>query len=321
MKISVVIPFFNEENQIPDTLETVLQVLNSLKYDYELILIDDGSKDSTWKIIKDASGYQRPENDENLKGKIKAFGFSRNFGKEAAMSAGLNKSSGDAVIMMDGDLQHPPSLIPSMISIWEEGNADVVEAVKANRKSDSYAQRLNAFLFYKIFAKVSGYDLMNASDFKLLDKKVVCEWKRLGEHDTFFRALSVWLGFKREKVYFEVPPRKKGSGKWPVLRLAKLSVNAITSFSELPLYITSITGFVFLFIALILGLQTLIRWFTGSAAIGFTTVILLQLIIGGLILISLGLIGIYIARIFTEVKGRPRYIIANRSENAGENNI
>ena len=314
MKISVVIPFYNEEKQIPDTLEILLPILNSLEYDYELILIDDGSSDGTWQKINEASGFSRPVSPRNFKGEIKAFGFSRNFGKEAAMSAGLNKSSGDAVIMMDGDLQHPPGLIPEMISIWGNGNIDVVEGVKSNRKSDSFAQRINAFIFYKIFAKASGYDLMNASDFKLLDKKVVNEWRRLGEHDTFFRALSVWLGFRREKFYFEVPPRKKGTGKWPVLRLAKLSVNAITSFSELPLYLTSTTGIVFLFLALILGIQTLVKWITGTAATGFTTVILLQLAIGGLILISLGLIGIYIARIFTEVKGRPRYIIAKRSE-------
>ncbi len=314
MKISVVIPFYNEEKQIPDTLEVLLPVLNSLKYDYELILIDDGSSDETWQKINEASNYSRPGSPENYCGEIRAFGFSRNFGKESAMSAGLNKSLGDAVIMMDGDLQHPPELIPEMISIWEKGNVDVVEGFKTNRKNDSIAQRLNAFLFYKIFAKSSGYDLMNASDFKLLDKKVVNEWRRLGEHDTFFRALSVWLGFRREKIYFEVPPRKKGSGKWPALRLAKLSINAITSFSELPLYLTSISGMVFLFVSLILGIQTFVRWLTGTAATGFTTVILLQLAIGGLILLSLGLIGIYIARIFTEVKGRPRYIIANRSE-------
>jgi len=315
MKISVVIPFYNEEKQIPDTLEELLPVLNSLEYDYELILIDDGSSDGTWQRIYESSRYSRPYSNNNLKGEIRAFGFSRNFGKEAAMSAGLNKSTGDAVIMMDGDLQHPPEMIPEMISIWEKGNVDVVEGVKANRKNDSFAQRINAFLFYKIFAKASGYDLMNASDYKLLDKKVVNEWRRLGEHDTFFRALSVWLGFRREKIFFEVPPRKKGSGKWPALRLAKLSVNAITSFSELPLYLTSITGVIFLFVAFILGIQTFARWIAGTAAMGFTTVILLQLAIGGLTLISLGLIGIYIARIFTEVKGRPRYIIANRSEN------
>jgi len=315
MKISVIIPFYNEEKQIPDTLEALLPVLNSLKYDYELILIDDGSSDTTWQKINEASTYSRPGSMENYNGVIRSFGFSRNFGKEAAMSAGLNKSSGDAVIMMDGDLQHPPELIPEMISIWEKGNVEVVEGFKKNRKNDSIAQRINAFLFYKIFAKFSGYDLMDASDFKLMDKKVVNEWRRLGEHDTFFRALSVWLGFRREKIYFEVPPRKKGSGKWPILRLAKLSINAITSFSELPLYLTSISGIAFLIVAFILGIQTFAKWLTGTAATGFSTVILLQLAIGGLILISLGLIGIYIARIFTEVKGRPRYIIANRSEN------
>lgn len=168
---------------------------------------------------------------------------------------------------------------------------------------------MNAFLFYKIFSKASGYDLQNASDFKLLDRKVVDEWKKLGEHDTFFRALTAWLGFRRKSFEFDVPVRITGKSKWSVFKLAGLSVNAITSFSALPLQLITFLGILSLVVSIILAVQTFVNWALGIALDGFTTVILLQLFIGGLIMISLGLIGIYIARIFTEVKARPRYII------------
>lgn len=310
MKISVVIPFYNEEEQVSDTVDALIEVLSSLDHDYELVLVDDGSSDGTWSVLEEIS--------ENSPGKVFAIGFSRNFGKEAAISAGLDKSSGDAVITMDGDLQHPPSFIPEMVSIWENGDADIVEGVKKDRKNDSLAQRLNSFFFYKIFAKISGHDLMNASDFKLLDRQVVEELVKLEEQNAFYRALTYWLGFRRKKLEFRVEPRGDGKSKWPFFKLVRLSINAITSFSAAPLYIVAFMGLAFLVISLVLGIQTFVRWVLGTAAIGFTTVILLQLFIGGLVMISLGLIGIYIARIFTEVKGRPRYIVSRQAGKIGQ---
>lgn len=319
MKISLIIPFYNEEKQIPETVGTVIPILNSLEYDYEMILVDDGSKDRTYNMLERACEYSRPQNTGGYKGQIISLGFSRNFGKEAAICAGLNESSGDAVILMDGDLQHPPEYIPQMMAIWQNGDADVVEGVKSSRGKESFSTKLNALLFYKIFSKASGYELKNASDFKLLDKQVVDEWKKLGEHDTFFRALSAWLGFRRKTFEFDVPPRKTGESKWSVIHLAKLSINAITSFSALPLYMITLMGFASLFFSFIIGIQTIVKWAMGTAATGFTTVILLLLLIGGLIMISLGLIGIYIARIYTEVKGRPRYIISRHTKSTREN--
>ncbi|MHB1484547.1 MAG: glycosyltransferase family 2 protein [Saccharofermentanales bacterium] len=309
MKLSLIIPFYNEEKQIPVTINTVTPFMNRLKYDYEIILIDDGSNDQTWRMLEQASAYVRPENPEGLKGDIKAIRFSRNFGKEPAICAGLNNSDGDAVILMDGDLQHPPEFIPLMVEMWEKEGIEIVEGVKSHRGKESISQKMNAFLFYKIFSKASGYDLQNASDFKLLDRKVVDEWKKLGEHDTFFRALTAWMGFKRKSFEFDVPVRITGKSKWSIFRLAGLSVNAITSFSALPLQLITFLGIVSLVVSIVLAIQTLFNWALGIALDGFTTVILLQLFIGGLIMISLGLIGIYIARIFTEVKARPRYII------------
>jgi len=299
LKISLLIPFYNEEQQIPLTLATVTPILEATGYDFELVLVDDGSRDQTWSVIEKASRADH---------RIFGIRFSRNFGKESAICAALDAATGDAVILMDGDLQHPPQHIPEMIRLWEAG-FEVVEGVKVTRGKESLASRLNAQVFYGLFRWFSGYDLRNASDFKLLDRRVVQEWRRLGEHDTFFRGLSAWLGFKRTTFSFEVAARQTGGSRWSVIKLASLSLNAITSFSMMPLQFISILGTLMLLGSIALAVQTLFNWFSGNAAGGFTTVILLQLLIGGSTMLSLGLIGIYIARIFTEVKGRPRYIV------------
>lgn len=301
MLISILIPFYNEEKQLPITLRAIIPILSQLPVDYELILIDDGSSDGTWELMTAAS---------QANSRIRGLRFSRNFGKEAAICAGLSHASGDAVILMDGDLQHPPEAIPDMVRDWMTGEYDVIEGIKSTRGKESLVSRLNAKVFYGLFLRFSGYDLRNASDFKLLDRQVVDEWRRLGEHDTFFRGLSAWLGFRRKTFSFEVAARTAGTSKWPLLRLIRLSVNAITGFSTAPLQFITFLGVILLTGSLVIGAQTLVNWFSGHAASGFTTVILLQLLIGGSLMVSLGLIGIYIARIFTEVKGRPRYIIA-----------
>ncbi len=312
-KLSVIVPFYNEQDQVLVTLDALRSILNGLDYSYEIILVDDGSTDSTWEHISSASGHSRPADQDGLTGTVTGIGFSRNFGKEAAICAGLHFAEGDAAIVMDGDLQHPPEYIPHMVSVWASGEADIVEGIKASRRNDSFPQRVNAFIFYKLFGKVTGYDLRNASDFKLMDRSVLDEWRRLGEHDTFFRGLSAWLGFRRSTFEFDVAPRKSGGSKWPVGKLFRLSVNAITSFSALPLQIVTLFGAVFLLFSVALTIQTLVRWFSGTAADGFTTVILLVLFSGGAIMMSLGLIGIYIGRIFTEVKSRPRYIVSRKT--------
>lgn len=298
--LSVLIPFFNEEKQIPLTLATVVPILESVDPQFELVLVDDGSCDGTYAIIAEAAARDP---------RIVGLRFSRNFGKEAAIRAALDHAHGDAVILMDGDLQHPPEHIPEMVRLWREGY-DVVEGVKTSRGKESLMSRLNATIFYGLFLKVCGYDLRNASDFKLLDKRVVTEWRRLGEHDTFFRGLSAWLGFRRATFTFEVAARSAGGSKWSLFKLIGLSVNAITGFSALPLQAITFLGLALLAGSLVLAIRTLVVWFSGQAAGGMTTVILLQLLIGGSIMISLGLIGLYIARIFEEVKGRPPYILA-----------
>jgi dolichol-phosphate mannosyltransferase len=300
LKISLLIPFYNEEEQIPLTIEAVVPIMMSVGHDFEILMIDDGSRDNTWAVIESAC-----RQDARLAG----LRLSRNFGKEAAICAALDRAEGDAVILMDGDLQHPPRHIPEMISLWQQGYA-IVEGVKSSRGRESLASKLNASIFYGMFRRFTGIDLRNASDFKLLDRSVVMQWRQLGEHDTFFRGLSAWMGFKRTTFSFDVASRQAGSSKWSPLKLIALSLNAITGFTAVPLHFITLLGLVMLFGSFILAIQTLVNFFTGHADTGFTTVILLLLLIGGSIMISLGLIGIYIARIFTEVKGRPRYIIA-----------
>ena len=299
MKLSVLIPFYNEEEQVKITLDTVRPIIKSITEDYEIIAIDDGSKDKTWEIIE-AEG----KSDSGIYG----IRFSRNFGKESAICAGLESASGDAVVLMDGDLQHPPHYIPEMVRLWQNEGYHVIEGVKTSRGKEGKLNRFFAKAFYKGFNKISGVDLDNASDFKLLDRTVVDAWNELNEHNTFFRSLSAWLGFKRYELPFEVADRQHGETKWSIKSLWRLAVNAITSFSTAPLVLVTYMGILFLIIASVIAVITLVKFFTHNALEGFTTVILLILITGGAIMLSLGLIGTYIGKIYDEVKGRPRFI-------------
>lgn len=301
-RITVIIPFFNEEDQVFLTLDTTRSILNATGEQCEILAIDDGSSDRTWHVLCE---YER-QNEA-----FSALRFSRNFGKEAAVCAGLAHANGDAAIVMDGDLQHPPKYIPLMIRLWREGY-DVVEGVKSSRGRESIFSRAAANCFYRFFHKMSGIQLENASDFKLLDRKVIDAWNSCPEKETFFRALSAWLGFSRKTFEFNVEDRTRGKSKWGFKNLIRLSVNAITGFSSRPLVLITWIGMLFLVFFFVLGIQTLIRYFSGRAASGFTTVILLQLLIGSLVLISLGLIGLYLASLFHEEKKRPRYIVSDR---------
>lgn len=303
-KLSVVIPVFNEAKQIQETLRVLQSLLESNGFPYEVILIDDGSKDNTWNIISEAA---------SLDPRIRALRLSRNFGKEAALCAGLDATQGDACIVMDGDLQHPPELIPEMVRLWRDEGYPIVEAVKRSRGRESYFNRTAAAVFYNIMQRLSGLNLNQASDFKLLDARIISAWRLLKERQTFFRGLSSWLGFPRIQIYFEVADRQHGSSKWSALHLFRLAVTAITSFSSMPLQIVTVLGWAFMAGAIPLGIQTFYNWFSGIAVSGFTTVILLLLIVGSVLMLSLGMIGIYIANIFEEVKNRPRYLIQSDS--------
>lgn len=302
MNLIILMPFYNEEKQIPVTVERMIPLLDGLELSYSLLLINDGSSDGTWKAIMEAS--------EKYPSKVRGIGLSRNFGKEAAICAGLDVADADAVILMDGDLQHPPESIPEMIRLWREEGFEIVEGIKSNRGREGLFSKFQAKLFYGLFYRLSGYDLSDASDYKLLDRKVVLKWRSLREHNTFFRGLSAWLGFRRTTFPFDVAERQTGRSRWKLSSLLRLSVHAIISFSAIPLHLISLIGAVFLIGTLVLLVQTLFNYFSGVAAGGFTTVIIINLAVGACVMISLGLIGTYIALIFDEVKNRPRYIIS-----------
>lgn len=300
-KLSLVIPVFQEGSHIRSSIGVIEDVLKENNLIYEIILIDDGSRDNSWQEIKSLAS----ENEA-----ITALRLSRNFGKESALCAGLDYAEGDMVIVMDADLQHPPSVIPKMVEAWRDEGYDVVEGIKSTRGKENPIYRACARFFYYIIYKTADINLGKASDFKLLDRKVIEAWKEMPERATFFRGMTAWLGFDCKQICFDVAERVNGRTKWSFYRLIRLAMNAITSYTSVPLHCITLLG-IFMFIGtIVLGIQTLYMKFAGKATSGFTTVILLQLIIGSSIMISLGMIGIYLAKIYKEVKARPRYLIS-----------
>ena len=298
--LSIVIPAYNEEESIDCVISTLRRVLNSENISFEVIFIDDGSLDSTYEKITVQSTSA-----DNIRG----YRFSRNFGKEAAIWAGLQMAHGDCCIIMDCDLQHPPEVLPRFYSLWKEGY-EIVEGVKKNRGNESLLYKFFSKFFYRLIAVLSGLDMCASSDFKLLDKRVVGTLLQLNERNTFFRGLSYWVGFRSVKTEYEVAPRCSGSTKWSFFKLFKYALNNITGFSTAPLQLVTFVGSILIAASAILSIQTLARYFFGHTLEGFTTIILLILLIGGHLMISLGLIGLYIAKIYEEVKNRPRFIIS-----------
>lgn len=307
--LSIVLPSYNEEQNIANTARVLAGLLEKEQIEYELIFVSDGSRDNTYAEILKAAG-------ENPR--VRGAEFSRNFGKEASIFAGLELAKGNAVIVMDCDLQHPPQVIPQMWKLWKDGY-EVVEGIKLSRGKESLAHKMSAGLFYKIMSKLIKMDMNASSDYKLLDRKVADVLLTLPERNTFFRALTFWAGFKTTYVEYEVQERIYGESKWSVFSLMKYAISNATSFSTLPLQLVTVMGMVSILFSVVLGIQTIVRYLTGTAVEGFTTVILLVLIIGGFIMLSLGIIGHYIARIYEEVKGRPKYIISRTTdEKAGK---
>ena len=300
--LSIVIPAYNEEKMILKTTEVVSGIMEREKIPFELVFVNDGSKDQTWEMIEKAA-----EKNSHVTG----IRFSRNFGKESAIFAGLANAEGDCIAVMDCDLQHPPETLVEMYRLWEQGY-EVVEGVKRSRGKESIFHKASAGMFYKIMSKAVQIDMSRASDFKLMDRKAVEALLSMPERNAFFRALSSWVGYRTTSVEFDVQERTEGESKWSTWSLIKYAVRNIVGFSSAPLQMITVAGVLTLFLAIVLGIQSLVKYFCGHALEGFTTVILLLLIIGSLIMLSLGIIGIYIAKIYEEVKGRPRYFIARK---------
>lgn len=299
--ITIVIPVFMEGEFLTQLLDAIRKEMGVVREDYEVILVDDGSTDNSWEVI---SGESRRDP------RVRGLRLSRNFGKEAALCAGLNAAAGEAIITMDADLQHPPSLLPEMIRIWRSGEANIVEAVKREGSRESLWVRLRRRAFGTTMQGLSGFDLKDASDFKLIDATVRSAWREMGENNVFYRGMIAWLGFKRVHLPFVVPQRVSGRSHWSFRQLARLGLMSLTAFSNLPLRIAGLMGVAFLIFALVLGVYAVVLKLKGAAVSGFTTVIVLQLLIGSGMFLSLGILGEYVARIYDEVKCRPRYVVS-----------
>ncbi len=301
--ISIVLPCLNEASHIAQSVDAIARAIAGCGVEHEFVLVDDGSTDETWRVFETLAAASP---------RIQALRLSRRFGKEHALCAGLEIARGDAVLVMDADLQHPPTLIPDMLRAWREEGCEVVEAVKEERGEESIVARLEAGFFYGLLRRLSGVDLSGASDFKLLDRRVLEAWRSMPERNLFFRGMSAWLGFRRREIPFKVAPRAGGESGWTTGGLVRLALTGITSFSSVPIHVVTGMGVLFLFFAVLLGAQTLYNKMQGEASGGFTTVILLVLIVGSFLMIGLGIIGLYVSRIYDEVKARPRYVVSER---------
>jgi len=299
-KMSVVLPAYNEEQMLEKAALVISKLLEDANIPYELVFVDDGSKDNTWNLIEKVA-----KENENIKG----IHFSRNFGKESAILAGLANADGDCVVVMDCDLQHPAELVVDMYELWQQGY-EIVEGVKRSRGKESFVHKTCVGLFYKIISRAVKIDMTRASDFKLMDRKAVDSLLSMPEKNSFFRALSSWIGYKTKAIEFDVREREGGESKWSTKALIKYAVTNIVAFSTAPMQIVTVAGVLVFIMGVVVGIQTLVNFATGKAVEGFTTVILLLLIIGSIIMISLGIIGYYIAKIYEEVKGRPKYLIS-----------
>ena len=298
--LSIVLPSYNEERMIEKSANVIGSLLQKEAISYEIIFVDDGSKDDTWRTITHTS-----ENDAHIVG----VHFSRNFGKEAAIMAGLAQAKGDCCVVMDCDLQHPPEQVVEMYRLWESGY-EIVEGVKSSRGQEGRIHKFCAKMFYNLLSKAVSIDMSRASDFKLLDRKAVDALLMMEEKNAFFRALSSWIGFESIQIEFDVQERQEGESKWSTKSLIKYAITNIAAFSTVPMQIVTFLGVVTFFFAIIMSVDTLVNYFKGTAATGFTTVILMLLFIGSIIMISLGIIGYYIAKIYEEIKCRPRYIVS-----------
>lgn len=303
--MSIIVPCYNEEESIDFFYNAMIELEQTLtEIDMEYVFIDDGSRDKTYARL-----VELHEKDN----RVKCISFSRNFGKEAAIFSGLRAAAGDCVVVMDADLQHPPQTIITMYEQWKAG-FEVVEGIKISRGKESVLHRWFANSFYGMFGKLIGINMNNTSDFKLLDRKVVDVLAGLQERDTFFRALSYWVGFKSTSVHYEVQERVAGTTKWSFFSLIRYAFQNMISFSYAPLRFIMGIGMLTILIGIIFGVDALISFMHGKSQSGYPTLIFMLIISTGGIMLSLGIVGIYIAKIYEQIKNRPQYIIEDKKE-------
>ena len=303
---SIVAPIYNELENIPELYPRVRDVMDQTGEPWELVLIDDGSTDGSTDVIRKLA-----ENDERVRPVI----FARNFGHQIAVTAGLDFSRGEAVIIIDADLQDPPEVMLDLIEKWREGY-EVVYAVRAEREGETWFKKTTAALFYRLIYKITDVNIpLDTGDFRLMDRKVVAVMDKMREKHRFLRGMSTWVGFRQIGVEYKRHARFAGETKYPLKKMIKLALNAITSFSYFPLQLATYLGFISAGLAIIaIPVVILLRLTTGTVLLGQATTLIIVLLLGGIQLISLGIIGEYIGRIYDEAKGRPLYIVADAPE-------
>lgn len=302
-KVTILVPCYNEEKSLPlfyFELNSELGRGNFSMYDWEILFVNDGSKDDTLNIIRKMRAADK---------RICYVNLSRNFGKENAMLAGFDYATGDAVIIMDADLQDPPSLIPQMLELWEDGYQDIY-AKRADRGKESWLRKKCSLLFYRILDSTTKFDvLQNVGDFRLLDRSCINALKRLREKERYSKGLFCWIGYKKKEIIFNRGNRVAGESSWSFWGLLNLAIEGITSFTTAPLRFATVSGFIIAFISFLYGLYFISKTLIfGDPVQGFTTTIVVVLFLGGIQLLAIGILGEYIGRIFMETKNRPVYI-------------
>lgn len=312
--ITVLVPAYNEEEVIEKMYHTLAGVCNQIKnYQFEFLFVNDGSKDRTIEIVK-----QLQETDA----RVQYVDLSRNFGKEIAMSAGFDYASGDALVIMDADLQHPPEVLEEMIYWWEQGYDDVY-AIRKKREGEGKLKKLTSKMYYSLLQKVTKEVIIpDAGDFRLLDKKCIQALTQLREHSRYTKGMYNWIGFKKKEITFDADARAGGETKWRLSSLFTLAINGITSYSTLPLKVWSVVGIIISLLAFVYLIIEMIRTLVfGNAVAGYPSLIAGVLFLGGIQLISLGVIGEYLGRVFVETKDRPLYFVQETSQKKPDEKI
>lgn len=298
--ISCIVPVYNEEANIAAFIDQLQSKLHELTHHFEIIIVDDGSRDNTAANISQFPKEYR----------VKVLGLSRNFGKEVALTAGMEHSSGDVVILMDADFQHPIEVLSVFLTQWADG-FDMVYGLRKDRESESYLKRNLAHAFYWLMQKITNIDIPNnAGDFRLMDRKIIEALKQFPERTRFMKGLYAWVGFKKIGVTFEVQDRAAGKSSWGFSKLTELAITGITSFSAVPLRVWGFIGFIISLVSLVYAIYIVtVTMIYGADLPGFPTLVVAIMFLGGIQLLSIGILGEYIARIFTEVKQRPKYLL------------
>jgi len=303
---TIIAPIYNELESIPELYPRIRDVMDQTGEPWELVLVDDGSTDGSTDVIRKLG-----DNDERVRPVI----FARNFGHQIAVTAGMDFSRGDAVVIIDADLQDPPEVILDLISKWREGY-QVVYAVREEREGESWFKKTTASFFYRLINRITDVEIpLDTGDFRLMDHKVVQVMNRMREKHRFPRGMSAWVGFRQIGVQYKRKPRFAGETKYPLKKMIRLALNAITSFSYFPLQLATYIGFISAGLSVLaIPVVAILRLVTGTALFGQATTLVIVLFLGGVQLISLGIIGEYIGRIYDEAKGRPLYIVADAPE-------